>query len=167
MLFLHSSKNNRVNTIIGFCAVNNKIISIWDQISGGAPLISANSTIKSNQISNSAVAENTQISEKTSIKSTVFGTNCFVETKTRISDSYIMNNVTIEEGSVIEFVFDTFFKCLKFQCNYRKFHHLRQSFVKRGSILKNCLVGCNYIVEEGTIKEKALLLVKGLLLNKC
>lgn len=88
----------RVNTILGFCAANKKIISIWDNVSGDAPLISACSTIKSNQISDSAVADNTQISEKTSIKSTVFGSNCVVETKTRISDSYIMNNVTIEEG---------------------------------------------------------------------
>lgn len=88
----------RVNTLIGFCAANKKIISIWDKISGGAALISSNSSVKSNQIFNSAVAENTQISEKTSIKFTVFGTYCVVGTKTRICDSYIMNNVTIEEG---------------------------------------------------------------------
>lgn len=88
----------RVNTVLGFCTANKKIFSIWDKVSGGASMISSHSIIKSNQLSESAVAENTLISEKTFIKSTVFGTNCVVETKTRISNSYIMNNVTIEEG---------------------------------------------------------------------
>lgn len=156
----------RVNTILGFCAANKKIISIWDKVSGDAPLICVNSTIKSNQISDSAVAENTQISEKTSIKFTVFGTNCVVETKTRISDSYIMNNVTIEEGYVVDVVFAIFSYVI-----YNSSVIIENSIicdkavVKRGSVLKNCLVGCNFVVEEGTIKDNALLTGEGFVID--
>lgn len=87
----------RVNTILSYCLANKKIFSIWESLSGGAPLVSPNAIIKSTQISDCAVAENTTISEKTSIKSTSFGANTFVHEKTRISDSYIMSNVIIEE----------------------------------------------------------------------
>lgn len=87
----------RVNTMLGYCNANRKVFGIWDSLGGGAPLVSPNAIIKSTQMSDCAVAENTTISEKTSIKSTVFGINCFVHEKTRISDSYIMNGAVIEE----------------------------------------------------------------------
>lgn len=87
----------RVNTILGFCTANKKIFGMWDSLCGNSSLVSPNASIKSTQMSECAVADNTTISEKTSIKSTVFGTSCMVHEKTRISDSYIMNNVTIEE----------------------------------------------------------------------
>ena len=87
----------RVNTILGYYSANRKVFDFWESFSGSAPLVSTNATVKSTQMSNCAVAENTTISEKTSIKSTVFGTNCFVHEKARITDSFIMNNVTIEE----------------------------------------------------------------------
>lgn len=88
----------RVNTILGFCIANKKVFGMWDSLCGKTPLISPNATMKSTQVSEGvAVAENTTISEKTSIKSSVFGANSFVHPKTKISDSYIMNNVTIEE----------------------------------------------------------------------
>ncbi|CAO1294937.1 unnamed protein product [Diamesa serratosioi] len=138
----------RVNTILGFCIANKKIFSIWDKVSGGAPLISVNSIIKSKQLSDSAVAENTQISDKTSIKSTVFGNNCVIETKTRISDSYILNNVTIEEDVFIE---------NSIICD--------RAIVKKGSVLKNCFVGCNFVVEEFSTKENALLTGEGFVIE--
>lgn len=87
----------RVNTMLGYCTANRKIFGIWESLCGNAPLVSPNAVIKSTQMSDCAVAENSTISEKTSIKATVFGMNCFVAEKTRISDSYIMNNVTIEK----------------------------------------------------------------------
>jgi translation initiation factor eIF-2B subunit gamma len=86
----------RVNTMMGFCSANRKVMSIWDSLSD-SPLISPSAVIKSTQISDCAVAENTTISEKTSIKNTIFGPNCSVAEKTRINDSYIMNGATIEE----------------------------------------------------------------------
>lgn len=45
-----------------------------------------------------AVGDNTTILEKTSLKNCVFGSNCEVNPKTRISDSVLMNGVVIEEG---------------------------------------------------------------------
>jgi len=88
----------RVNTILGYCIANKKVFTIWEALAGSAPLISANANIKSSQIVGSAVGDNTQISEKTSIKSSIFGVNSTVDTKTIITDSIIMNGVTIEEG---------------------------------------------------------------------
>lgn len=87
----------RVNTMLGFCVANKKVFGIWESLCVSLPLISPNATIKSSQITDCAVAENTTISQKTSISNSVFGPNCFVHEKTRISDSYIMNSVTIEE----------------------------------------------------------------------
>ena len=94
-----------MNTIMGYCAANKKIFSIWDKL-GEEKLISPTCTIKSNQVSGDcAVGEYTTISEKTSIKSTVFGSNCMVNPKTRISDSFIMSNVTIEDGYALKTIF--------------------------------------------------------------
>ncbi|CRK96937.1 CLUMA_CG010346, isoform A [Clunio marinus] len=132
-----SSIGIRVNTILGFCTANRKIFDIWESLCGNIPLVSSNAIIKSTQMTNCAVAENTTLSEKTSIKSTVFGVNCLVNEKTRISDSYIMNNVTIEERVVIE-------NCII--CD--------KAVIKKGSILKNCLVGFNFTVNEDTVKDK-------------
>lgn len=87
----------RVNTMLGFCIANKKVFGIWESLCGNTPMVSPTAIIKSTQMSDSAVAENTTISEKTSIKSTVFGASCVVHEKTRITDSYIMNNVVIEE----------------------------------------------------------------------
>lgn len=87
----------RVNTMLGYCTANKKVFELWKSLCGNAPMVSPNAIIKSTQMSDCAVAESTTIYEKTSVKSTVFGMNCIVHEKTRISDSYVMNNVTIEE----------------------------------------------------------------------
>lgn len=84
-----------------------KIFTYWEKLFGdlsentkiqAPPLIAPGSTIKSTQISQCAVGDNTTILEKTSIKNCVFGNNCEVNSKTRISDSVLMNGVVIEEG---------------------------------------------------------------------
>lgn len=36
-----------------------------------------------------------------------------------------------------------------------------KAIIKKGSVLKNCLVGLNFIVEEGTTKDKAHLTGEG------
>lgn len=134
----------RVNTMLGFCIANKKVFGIWDSLCGDAPLVSPSANIHSTQMSDCAVADYTSISEKTSIKSTVFGTNSIVHEKTRINDSYIMNNVTIEELVQLE-------NCII--CD--------KAVVRKGSVLKNCLVGFNFTVQEGTIKDKAHLTGEG------
>lgn len=140
----------RVNTILNYCTVNRNISSLFESIckdlanSSNIQLISKNANIKSTQINDCAVAENTLISEKTSIKSSIFGINCNVGQKTKISDSMIMNNVIIEERVVLE---------NSIICDKAK--------IGSGSILKNCLVGHNYVVAENTIKENAHLTGEG------
>lgn len=134
----------RVNTILSFCTVNKKIFGLWLSLCGSAPLVSPAATINSTQMVDCAVAENTTISERTSIKATVFGPGCVVHEKTRISDSYVMSNVTIEERVVIE-------NCII--CD--------RAVIKKGSVLKNCLVGFNYVVQEDTTRDKAHLTGEG------
>lgn len=87
----------RVNTIPGFCYANKKIFEVWNSICPKLPLISPEAIVKSTQTSEIAVGENTTLSEKTSIKSSIFGVNCMVKEKTRITNCFIMNNVVINE----------------------------------------------------------------------
>lgn len=87
----------RVNTIPGFCYANKNITEVWSSICPSLPLVSPEAIVHSTQTENIAVGENTTLSEKTSIKSSVFGVNCMVKEKTRISNCFIMNNVTINE----------------------------------------------------------------------
>lgn len=62
------------------------------------PLICPNTTIKSTQMTQCAVGDNTIVAEKTSLKNCVIGANCSIKQRTRISDSVLMNGVIIEEG---------------------------------------------------------------------
>lgn len=132
----------RVNTMLNYCLVNRKITSFLN--GGELPLISKSATIKSTQMSDCAVAENTTIAERTSIKSSIFGTWCNVHPKTRISDSILMNNVIVEEGVIIEH---------SIICD--------KAIIKTGSVLKHCLVGHNYTVPENTTKERVHLTEEG------
>lgn len=79
-----------------------KIFKIWTQLfdGNGPSLISPNSTIKSTQIVECAVGDGTVIAEKTSLKNSVLGRNCQIIEKVRISDSVLMNGVTVEERFV-------------------------------------------------------------------
>lgn len=101
---LHSPEDSfglRVNTTLAFCAINQKIISLWEKLfekSTALPLISSQSNIKSTQMTYCAVADHATLSEKTSLKNCVFGVNCTVNQKTRVSNSVLMNGVIIEEG---------------------------------------------------------------------
>lgn len=58
---------------------------------------SSSATVKSTQIQNCSIDENAFIDEKTSLKFSHIGPNAVVETKTRISNSVIMGNVTIKQ----------------------------------------------------------------------
>lgn len=62
------------------------------------PLIAPGATIKSTQMTQCAVGDNSTVLEKTSLKKCILGNNCQVNSKTRISDSVLMNGVIIEEG---------------------------------------------------------------------
>lgn len=60
--------------------------------------MSPQSNVKSTQMTDCAVAEGTTITEKTSLKNCIFGTNCVVNIKSRASSSILMNGVIVEEG---------------------------------------------------------------------
>lgn len=87
----------RVNTIPGFCYANKNIADVWTTICPNLPLVSPEAIVKSTQTECIAVGEGTTLSEKTSIKASIFGANCMVKEKTRISNCFIMNNVVINE----------------------------------------------------------------------
>lgn len=61
--------------------------------------ISPEAEILSNQFDKETcyVGPNTKIMEKTSIKNSTIGSRCTINSKTRISDSILMNGVIIEE----------------------------------------------------------------------
>lgn len=87
----------RVNTIPGFCYANKNIADIWSSLCPNLPLVSPEAIVKSTQTESIAVGEGTTLSEKTSIKASIFGANGMVKEKTRISNCFIMNNVVINE----------------------------------------------------------------------
>lgn len=101
---LYAQENSfgiRVNTTISFCAANQKIFSLWNDIfidSVSLPLVSPQSNVKSTQITECAVSDHATIAERTSLKNCVIGSNCTVNIKSRIANSVLMNGVTIEEG---------------------------------------------------------------------
>uniref|UniRef100_A0A1B0CMN9 Translation initiation factor eIF2B subunit gamma n=1 Tax=Lutzomyia longipalpis TaxID=7200 RepID=A0A1B0CMN9_LUTLO len=132
----------RVNTMTNYCIANRKILAEWESIMGSnaPPLISPTSHNKCTQMNLCAVADNTTIEEKTSLKSTSIAANCIIGTKTRISDSILMKGVTIEEGVVLE-------NCIICE----------SAIVRQGSELKNCIVGRFYVVQDQTKAEKLLL----------
>lgn len=77
-----------------------KISEIWNdetkseaQLNNDFPL----ATVKSTQIENCLIGENSFIDEKTSIKNSHIGSNTKIEPKTRVSQSVIMENVTIKQ----------------------------------------------------------------------
>lgn len=89
----------RVNNVMGYCTANKQAFSILGNIQAEVKeYISPTATINSTQFSDNSVGENSFVSEKTSIRGTIFGANCRVNEKTRISDSILMNNVTVEDG---------------------------------------------------------------------
>jgi len=61
------------------------------------PSISSTATIRSTQMQECRVDDCALIEEKTSVKYSHIGPNCVIKSKTRVSQSVIMENVTIEQ----------------------------------------------------------------------
>lgn len=103
---LHPQENCfgiRVNTILSYCTINQKLFDLWDKIfrtSNAPPLVSPLSNNKSTQMTSCAIADHATISEKTSLKNCILGANTKVNMKTRISNSVLMNGVVVHEGYV-------------------------------------------------------------------
>lgn len=77
-----------------------QIVEFWEKLFpiNAPPLVSPQSNVKSTQMTDCAVSDNTTITEKTSLKNCVLGSNGTVNMKTRISNSVLMNGVVVEEG---------------------------------------------------------------------
>lgn len=117
-----------------------------------------------------AVADHATIFEKTSLKNCSLGTNCTVNMKTRISNSILMNGVVIEEGYVfyykfLQHLFQPVYNYLKmkfifffFRVTIENCVICEKAIVRKGCVLKNCLVGPNHEVDENTNKEKVHLM---------
>lgn len=89
----------RVNTLTSFWAANQKVLADWEKIVGvGHTLVSANATVNCTQMTVCGVSHGATVAEKTSLKNSIVGPHSVVSPKTRISDSVLMANVTVEEG---------------------------------------------------------------------
>lgn len=68
-------------------------------------LIASSSAIKSTQIASTAVGDQTVVSEKTSINSSIIGANCVINPKVRLTNCTLMDHVIIEERFVFRHEF--------------------------------------------------------------
>lgn len=127
--------------------------------------MSPQSNIKSTQLADCAVAEGTTITEKTSMKNCIFGTNCVVNMKTRVLNSILMNGVVVEEGlvhitinfihmTVVTIKFTSIFLCVS-SVVIENCVVCDRVIIRSKSVLKNCLIGPGYEVASETTKEKA------------
>ncbi|KYM82134.1 Translation initiation factor eIF-2B subunit gamma [Atta colombica] len=127
----------RANTIQMYHLANAKISEWWNDKNINQlpllPYISSTATVRSTQMQECRIGDNSLIEEKTSLKNNHIGPNSIVESKTRISQSVIMGHVTIKQRCVIH-------NCIL--CN--------GCIIEEGTELKNCVVGAQHIVKSGS-----------------
>uniref|UniRef100_A0A8C4S9M0 Translation initiation factor eIF2B subunit gamma n=1 Tax=Erpetoichthys calabaricus TaxID=27687 RepID=A0A8C4S9M0_ERPCA len=118
----------RVNTLPAYIEANRQAPKLYSEEPCIHPsaIISERSTVGSDSI----IAANCQISEKSSIKRSTVGYSTSVKEKVKISSSIIMNNVVIEEG-----------------CNIQGSVICSSAVIGRGSDIKYCLVGSGQRIE--------------------
>lgn len=88
----------RVNTLTSFWAANQKVLQNWEKIWGDNPLVSRSAVINCTQMTGCGVADGANVAAKTSLTNSIVGPHSVVNPKTRITDSVVMANVTIDEG---------------------------------------------------------------------
>ncbi|XP_072758124.1 translation initiation factor eIF2B subunit gamma [Anoplolepis gracilipes] len=138
----------RANTVQMYHFANAKILEWWsaddkNTEQPGLPLlpsISNTAIIRSTQMQECRVDDNSTIEEKTSLKHSYIGPNSLVESKTRVSQSVIMGHVTIKQRCVIH-------NCIL--CN--------GCTIEEGTELKDCLVGAQHIVTSGSQHSREVL----------
>lgn len=133
----------RANTVATYHFANAKISELWSAGSNEQiplPDVSNTATVRSTQVQECRIGDNTLIDEKTSLKCSYIGPNCTVESKTRISQSVIMENVTIKQRCVIH-------NCIL--CN--------GCTIEEGTELKDCIVGANHVVKSGSQYSREVL----------
>ncbi|XP_066253384.1 translation initiation factor eIF2B subunit gamma [Euwallacea similis] len=133
----------RVNTLQSYWAINGKIHDFWSKISGDKEIVKKNpkATILSNQIDDKCIIwEGAKLSEKTSFKNAIIGTNSMVNSFSRVFNSIVMNNVVIKENVALE-------NCIV--CD--------SAIIESGSKLKNCIIGNRHLVPEKSEHTNELL----------
>lgn len=126
----------RANTLQEYCRINRQVIERWETLTKGKDLIkfSPNCVVSSSQVDRETcvIADKANISEKTSIKSTIIGPQVSVKPKTRISNCIIMSGVKVGEGCVLN-------NCVL--CD--------EADIGDNCELKDCIVGSLHFVQSG------------------
>lgn len=135
----------RVNNLPAYYNINLQIIDKWKKLSNEKELVRIDSSadIQSSQVDDKCIVwDSCKLSEKTSFKNSVLGSNCEVQKFSRIFNSVVMNNVTIEEKVALE-------NCIV--CN--------GAVIKSGSTIKNCIIGSQHLVPEESVHTNEILTV--------
>ncbi|XP_012223727.1 translation initiation factor eIF2B subunit gamma [Linepithema humile] len=136
----------RANTVQMYHLANAKISEWWNADNKNTsqlsllPSISSMANVRSTQVQECRIDDNAFIDEKTSLKYSHIGPSSIVESKTRISQSVIMANVTIKQRCVIH-------NCIL--CN--------GCIIEEGTELKDCLVGAQHLVISGSQHSREVL----------
>ncbi|XP_012144904.2 eukaryotic translation initiation factor 2B subunit gamma isoform X2 [Megachile rotundata] len=133
----------RANTIQMYHFINTKISEWWNVDNNVQPRlknVSPTATVHSTQIQGCSIDDNCTISEKTSLRESHLGPNTVIDSKTRVSYSTVMENVTIKQGCVIQ-------NCILCNC----------CFIEEGTELKDCIVGPQHTVTAGSQHSREVL----------
>lgn len=77
-----------------------QVLEIWEKVTDGKglQLIDPKATVNSSQVDNKCIIwDSAKLNEKTSFKNSIIGSNTEVKSFTRVFNSVVMNNVTVEE----------------------------------------------------------------------
>ncbi|XP_017771539.1 PREDICTED: translation initiation factor eIF-2B subunit gamma [Nicrophorus vespilloides] len=132
----------RVNTLQSFWGTNAKIMDNWQKITGIEKLtmVDEKAEVKSNQIDKTFVWDSSVLSEKTSFKNSIIGSNTKVNSFSRVFNSIVMNNVVISEKVALE-------NCIV--CN--------GAVIETQCTLKGCIIGSNHTVNQGEERTNEVL----------
>ncbi|KAK9305587.1 hypothetical protein QLX08_003375 [Tetragonisca angustula] len=133
----------RANTIQMYHLANTKISEWWNNDNNeqpSVPIIAPTATVHSTQIQDCRVDNNALIEEKISLKHTHIGPHVTVESKTRISQSVLMESAIIKQRCIIQ-------NCiLSSGC-----------IIEEGTELKDCIVGYKQVVSAGSQYSREVL----------
>ncbi|XP_038121829.1 translation initiation factor eIF-2B subunit gamma isoform X2 [Culex quinquefasciatus] len=137
---METSFGLRINTLQSFYQANQQIYNVFETVTNMpvSCLITKTCDVRSTQMAQTTVGEQSVIQEKTSINKSTIGASCKINSKVRLSDSILMDNVVIEKNVIIE---------NSIICD--------KTVVNSGSVLRNCLVGFNYIIPMGSKNESS------------
>uniref|UniRef100_A0A8D8I4W6 Translation initiation factor eIF2B subunit gamma n=2 Tax=Culex pipiens TaxID=7175 RepID=A0A8D8I4W6_CULPI len=89
----------RINTLQSFYQANQQIYNVFETVTNMpvSCLITKTCDVRSTQMAQTTVGEQSVIQEKTSINKSTIGASCKINSKVRLSDSILMDNVVIEK----------------------------------------------------------------------